>query len=120
MKLLTTITLLCFSVAANAEVYVCSVLNQLSTITRTESGFSVATRFNGSEDLPAQDLGSTNYEIFSERNDQLVLITPSAFSGIVVIIIDKETGKYIEDAIEPPSSGIEWTETEGDCVTIND
>jgi len=25
-----------------------------------------------------------------------------------------------EDGIEPPSTGIKWTETEGDCVTIND
>ena len=45
-KLLTTITLLCFSVAANAETYVCTAENYMHTYERKDEGFIKEMRIN--------------------------------------------------------------------------
>ena len=45
-KLLTTITLLCFSVAANAETHVCTAENYMYTYERKDERFIKETRIN--------------------------------------------------------------------------
>ena len=83
-KLLTTINLLCFSVAANAEVYVCSrALDDgsvfITTFTRTDAGFRAENpNFGGTE---------LDFRIVDDTNTWLVLINTVIFSDFSKVIV---------------------------------
>ena len=105
MKLLTTITLLCFSVAANAETYVCTADNGDHTYvwTRTETGFSERLRDNEEN----RDIGElSSYSIINEEGSLLTLVqadywpvgeytSDSDNIWVTLAIINKETGDSV-------------------------
>ena len=97
-KLLTTITLLCFSVAANAETYVCVSANSddLYTFKRECSQFN------------RDGYGTTYFEINGENDRWLFLSNAQLVNDdhfqFIVVAINKETMDYY--VATPTSLGI--------------
>ena len=92
-KLLTTITLLCFSFADNAETYVCSTpldsgrRVDLITITRTDAGFTIK----------SAGVTMTSYKIINDRDTWLLLMDTTMsddYFFYTLIAINKENMAY--------------------------
>ena len=96
-KLLTTITFLCFSIAANAEVFACGTSEFLTIFSRTETGFSREAHAKATDDEPAYTISNYQMNIQLETDTWLVLAEAREFAGGIgtsVEIINKETGAY--------------------------
>ena len=104
-KLLTTITLLCFSVVSFAETYICTSDNGDHTYvwTRTENVFSMRLRDN-EENRDIGDLAS--FSIINEQGNLLTLVeadywpvgeytSDSDNIWVTLAIINKETGDSV-------------------------
>ena len=129
-KLLTTMTLLCFSVAANAETYVCAEsiregYGVLSTFVRSKNNkdvFSLSRTFPANGNLPSMTDATVFLSVTFEsdsllalRNwDYYLLEEPTAIT-VSTHLIHKETNAYIEQSVSFSSSS---GRGEGSCVKI--
>ena len=117
-KLLITITLLCFSVAANAETYVCTADNYMQTFEREGERFTKVLRANY-DDGSSITLDPEYWDIEMETNSWLFLLYISIDdldAGLTATIINKETGQYVMDSVR--SIKFEARKETGNCVVI--
>ena len=127
-KLLTTITLLCFSVAANAETYVCSYdigTNAVVTVTQTLTRLSNGQGFSGkaqsrinNPDRGAPKITEHRSDLFiilSEDYDRIWLVRANPIDTILANIINKQNGEYIAGGIGTENNG---PKQYGSCVTV--
>ena len=117
-KLLTTIILLCFSVAANAETYVCTADNYMHTFDREAERFKHVIRANFNDGTSTTfDSGYWNLEM--ETDSWLFLSKISVDdldAALQAIIINKETGQYVKDSVR--SIEFEARKETGNCVVV--
>ena len=122
-KLLTTISLLCLSVAACAESYVCSYRNYMHTYERNGQIFIKTTAANFDDlNLPPTILGPDTWDIEVDNSEWLILslisLEDSGLGGALVrtTIINKATGKYVSDSVR--SIEFEAVKESGNCAVL--
>ena len=117
-KLLTTITLLCFSVATNAETYVCTADNYMHTFEREGERFTNVLRANF-DNGSSTTLDPEYWDIEMETDSWLFLSLISIDglgAALKATIINKETGQYVMDSVR--SIEFEARKEIGNCVLV--